>query len=51
MKMFFEEYGMVIVVMLLAMSIVTVSRNFASNFEETLQTKWEQMVDEVALPE
>lgn len=48
MKMFFEEYGMVIVVMILALSIITFSKGFAANIGEAIETQWSTMISEAA---
>ena len=45
MKMFFEEYGMVVVVMVLAVSIITFSQGFTEKFGEAIETQWEQMIE------
>lgn len=45
MKMFFEEYGMVIVVMILALSIVGFSQGFAQNIGSAIETQWETLVE------
>ena len=45
MKMFFEEYGMVIVVMILAFSIITFSEGFAANMGEVIEEQWTTMTE------
>ena len=49
MKMFFEEYGMVIVVMVLAFSIITFSEGFASNIGEAIEEQWTVMTEKATL--
>lgn len=48
MKIFFEEYGMVIVVSILAFGMITFSNQFKDDFNETLETRWDSFISEGA---
>lgn len=46
MKMFFEEFGMVLVVMVIALSIITFSKTFSANMGEAIETQWTTLISE-----
>jgi Flp pilus assembly pilin Flp len=45
MKAFFEEYGLVLVVTVIALGMITFSETFKVTLTETLNTQWQRMVD------
>jgi Flp pilus assembly pilin Flp len=45
MKAFFEEYGLVLVVTVIALGMITFSETFKGTLTDTLNTQWQRMVD------
>jgi amino acid permease len=45
MKAFFEEYGLVLVVTVIALGMITFSETFKVTLTDTLNTQWQRMVD------
>jgi len=43
MKAFFEEYGLVLVVTVIATGMIIFSEGFKTTMQETLQDQWTQM--------
>lgn len=43
MKAFFEEYGLVLVVTVIATGMIVFSEGFKTTMQETLQDQWTQM--------
>jgi uncharacterized protein (DUF1697 family) len=43
MKAFFEEYGLVLVVTVIATGMIVFSEGFKTTMQETLQAQWTQM--------
>lgn len=48
MKAFFEEYGMVLVVTILAIGMITFSFGFRDIMSETINDQWNQMISQGA---
>ena len=46
MKMFFEEFGMVLVVTIIALSIITFSKTFSENMGSAIETQWDTLISE-----
>ena len=46
MKIFFEEYGMVIVVTVLALGMITFANEFKGTLGESIESQWEAIVCE-----
>lgn len=44
-KAFFEEYGLVLVVTVIATGMILFSEGFKETMQETLQTQWTQMTE------
>jgi uncharacterized protein (DUF1697 family) len=42
-KAFFEEYGLVLVVTVIATGMILFSEGFKTTMQETLQTQWTEM--------
>ena len=49
MKIFFEEYGMVIVVTVLALGMITFANEFKGTLGESIEEQWDTIVSE-AMP-
>lgn len=43
MKAFFEEYGLVLVVTVIATGMIVFSEGFKTTMQETLESQWAQM--------
>ena len=46
MKIFFEEYGMVIVVTVLALGMITFANDFKGTLQSSIEAQWEAMVEQ-----
>ena len=46
MKAFFEEYGLVLVVTIIATGVIAFSDGFKEIMQETLEQQWNQMTSE-----
>lgn len=46
MKAFFEEYGMVLVVTILAIGMITFSFTFRDTMSENINDQWNQMLNQ-----
>lgn len=44
-KAFFEEYGLVLVVTVIATGMIVFSEGFKDTMQETLETQWTQMTE------
>lgn len=47
MKIFFEEYGMVIVVTILAVGMIAFANTFKGTLTDTIENQWDSMFSEV----
>lgn len=45
MKIFFEEYGMVIVVTVLALGMITFANEFKGTLGDSIEAQWESIVE------
>lgn len=46
MKIFFEEYGMVIVVTVLALGMITFANTFKETLGDSIEDQWNSIVEE-----
>ncbi len=49
MKAFFEEYGLVLIVTIIASGMILFASEFRSTMQETIENQWDKMTEESPL--